>query len=57
MRLVYQSVRRFFVEDSGHALVEYLFMMMLVIFACLAGIAAVGDQTHNLFKAARDAMP
>jgi Flp pilus assembly pilin Flp len=52
-----ESVERFLLEESGHAVVEYVFMMFLVIFACLAGIALVGNQTEALFQRTRDAMP
>lgn len=52
-----RGIVRFLCDDSGHAMVEYLFMLSLVIFACLAGIALVGEQTHTLFKTTRDAMP
>ena len=51
------SVHNFLLEESGHAVVEYLFMMFLVIFVCLAGIELVGNQTHALFQRTRDAMP
>ena len=44
-------------DESGHAVVEYLFILFLVIFACLAGIELIGNQTHVLFKRTRDAMP
>lgn len=57
MRLVYGSIRRFLGDDSGHAMVEYLFMLALVIFACLGGIALVGNQTLSLFVRSRNAMP
>jgi Flp pilus assembly pilin Flp len=57
MLWVRASVRRFLLEESGHAVVEYLFMMFLVIFVCLAGIELVGSQTQALFQRTRDAMP
>ena len=57
MLWVRESVRRFLFDESGHAVVEYVFMMFLVIFACLAGIELVGSQTNTLFQRTRDAMP
>ncbi len=57
MLWVRASVRRFLLEESGHAVVEYLFMMFLVLFVCLAGIELVGSQTQALFQRTRDAMP
>lgn len=51
------SVRRFVLDESGHTLVEYLFMLSLVIFAALIGIGIVGDTALDLFTQTKNAMP
>jgi Flp pilus assembly pilin Flp len=51
------GIQAFLSDDSGHALVEYLFMLSLVIFVCLVGIELVGSQTDTLFQRTRDVMP
>lgn len=51
------SVRRFLAKDSGHAMVEYLFMISLILVAAILGITAVGNATLDLFERSRDALP
>ena len=51
------SVRRFVLDESGHTLVEYLFMLSLMIFAALIGIGIVGDTALDLFTQTKNAMP
>lgn len=51
------SVQRFLLDESGHTMVEYLFMLSLVIFAALLGIGVVGDTALDLFQQTKDAMP
>lgn len=43
--------------ERGHACVEYLFMMALVIFAAIAGIAIVGSTTLDLYMRAKNTIP
>jgi len=38
-------------------MVEYLFMLSLVIFAAMVGIGIVGDTTLDLFTQTKNAMP
>ena len=49
MRETWQSIARFCRDESGPTSVEYLFMLSLVIFACVAGIGLVGNATLSLF--------
>lgn len=57
MTRILLNVRRFLVEDSGHAMVEYLFMISLILVAAILGITAVGNATLDLFEKSRDALP
>lgn len=56
VRIVH-SVRRFLIRDSGHAMVEYLFMISLILVAAILGITAVGNATLDLFTKTKDALP
>lgn len=53
----WRSVEQFLRDESGPTMVEYLFMLSLVIFAALVGIGIVGDTTLELFKQTKNAMP
>lgn len=57
MRKILSGFRRFLTNDSGHTLVEYLFMLSLVIFAALLGIGVVGDSALDLFTRTKNALP
>ena len=57
MTRILPSIRRFLARDSGHAMVEYLFMISLILVAAILGITAVGNATLDLFEKSRDAMP
>lgn len=57
MKRLRLSIRRLLEEDSGHTMVEYLFMLSLVIFAALLGIGVVGDTALDLFQQTKNAMP
>lgn len=57
MNQLLQSVRRFLIDQRGHTMVEYLFMLSLVIFAALVGIGIVGDTTLDLFTRSKNALP
>ena len=57
MRKILLSVRRLLREDGGHTMIEYLFMLSLVIFAALLGIGVVGDTALDLFTQTKNAMP
>ena len=57
MRKILPSVRRLLREDGGHTMIEYLFMLSLVIFAALLGIGVVGDTALDLFTQTKNAMP
>ncbi len=52
-----QCLKRLLVEDSANTQVEYLFMLMLVIFVAIAGITVIGNTTKTLFVATKNAMP
>jgi Flp pilus assembly pilin Flp len=54
---ILQNVRRFLDRESGHAMVEYLFMLSLVLLAALIGIGVVGATTLDLFTTSKNAMP
>jgi Flp pilus assembly pilin Flp len=51
------SVRRFLDRESGHAMVEYLFMLSLILVAAILGIRVVGTTALDLFETSRDALP
>jgi len=51
------SVRRFLARESGHAMVEYLFMLSLILVAAILGIKLVGTTALDLFETSRDALP
>ncbi|MFT4557660.1 MAG: Flp pilus assembly pilin Flp [Planctomycetaceae bacterium] len=51
------SVRRFLVRESGHAMVEYLFMLSLILVAATLGIKLVGTTAIDLFTTTKDALP
>jgi len=51
------SVRRFVVRESGHAMVEYLFMISLILVAAILGIKLVGTTALDLFTTTKDALP
>lgn len=51
------SVRRFLARESGHAMVEYLFVLSLIIVAAIVGVKVAGDTTLELFTRTKDAMP
>ena len=51
------SVRRFLVRESGLAMVEYLFMLSLILVAAILGIKLVGTAALDLFTTTRDALP
>ena len=51
------SVRRFLVRESGHVLVEYLFMLSLILVAAILGIKVVGTTALDLFTTTKDALP
>lgn len=57
MKRLRLSIRRLLEEDSGHTMVEYLFMLSLVIFAALLGIGVVGDTALDLFQQTKNTMP
>lgn len=57
MNQLLQSVRRFLTDQQGHTMLEYLFMLSLVIFAALVGIGIVSDTTLDLFTWTKNAMP
>ena len=57
MNKLLQSVRHFLADERGHTMVEYLFMLSLVIFAAMVGIGIVGDTTLDLFTQMKNAMP
>jgi Flp pilus assembly pilin Flp len=57
MREFMLSVQRFLKDESGPTMVEYLFMLSLVIFAALVGIGIVGDTTLELFTRTKNALP
>lgn len=52
-----RNIRHFLADERGHTMVEYLFMLSLVIFAALIGIGIVGDTTLDLFTQTKNAMP
>lgn len=52
-----QCLRRFLFEDAANTQVEYLFMLMLVIFVTIGAIGVIGGTTKNLFVATKNAMP
>lgn len=51
------SVRRFLARESGHAMVEYLFMLSLILVAAILGIKVVGTTALDLFTTTKDALP
>jgi Flp pilus assembly pilin Flp len=57
MHRILLKVRRLLMEESGHTMVEYLFMLSLVIFAALLGIGVVGDTALDLFTRTKNTMP
>lgn len=50
-------VMRFFREDAANTQVEYLFMLMLVIFVAMGGITLIGGTAKSLFEQTKNAMP
>ncbi len=50
-------LKRFLVEDAAITSIEYLFMLSLVIFACMIGIGLVGTKTLAFFELTRSRMP
>ena len=57
MRDILFSVQRFLRDESGPTMVEYLFMLSLVIFAALVGIEILGNTTLELFTRTKNNMP
>ncbi len=57
MARIVLSVKRFLVGDSGHAMVEYLFMLSLILVAAILGIKVVGTTALDLFTTTKDALP
>lgn len=53
----WQRVLRFAGEDAANTQVEYLFMLMLVIFVAMSGITLVGGTAKSLFEQTKNAMP
>jgi Flp pilus assembly pilin Flp len=51
------SLRRFLGRESGHAMVEYLFMLSLIIVAAILGVRLVGTTALDLFETTKDALP
>lgn len=50
-------VRQFLIRESGHAMVEYLFMISLILVAAILGIKLVGTTALDLFTTTKDALP
>lgn len=50
-------LKRFLIEDAAITSIEYLFMLSLVIFACMIGIGLVGTKTLAFFELTRSRMP
>ncbi|MGZ0169583.1 MAG: Flp family type IVb pilin [Planctomycetales bacterium] len=51
------SIRRFLARESGHAMVEYIFMVSLIIVAAILGVRLVGTTTLDLFETTKNALP
>ncbi|NQV27380.1 MAG: hypothetical protein HQ518_23780 [Rhodopirellula sp.] len=54
---VWLSARRFLEKEAGHTMVEYLFMLSLIIVAAILGVRVVGETALDLFTTTRNALP
>ena len=57
MREFLKSVRRFLSDESGPTSVEYLVMMMVIVFVIVGGVRIIGERTDTWFQNARNKMP
>ncbi len=46
-------LKRFLRDEDGPTSVEYAVMLAAILMACIAGIAAVGNQTNSMFENAK----
>ncbi|MHC4880339.1 MAG: Flp family type IVb pilin [Planctomycetota bacterium] len=57
MREFVKSVRRFLVDESGPTSVEYLVMMMVIVFVIVGGVRIIGERTDAWFQTTKNKLP